>query len=684
MSRDLRRPGPALGVTAVLLLPCILALGAAARLALYYRPPVEPLILGGLMTAVSLLAAATWYLVRRRRTGALIGMIALLGIGSGGVNGASYVRHRNLNLPRLPDGFEPAGTALPVVRPFRGVPPPERPGSHQDPEALTRWEGSAGDEPADAFYRHSLIFLDSLLDDDSQTRDGSLTRAAAVIGSWIRENSAYTTYPPSAFTWGDHSTALRLTRLLALRERTDPRAPSPLNRQWLDRSIVGHARRLAAPDFYTATNNHGLDQDIALLQAAWVMRGLAESGPWMDTALSRLRMTVALLVSEGGVMREHSPGYHLSTQRHLDATAGFLRAAGRGDDADWLDAVVGRMKRVTPWLVEPTGRLTPLGDTDGDASVTTHDLGETGPTGAPVSSTVADLLPVGVLALVDDGYVILRQKATHDAADSWHLVFAAASNTGRAHKHCDDLAVLLTGRRRLLTDPGRYRYSPTRERRFVVSCEAHSTLTMGTTQDTIRDFLVGDGSAALDGVWTPEGEGLMIATGRKLFTNGLEHRRTIAWVPDRGLFVIDRLGAGAQETVAPQVRFQLAPGVSAVIASEDPTRVDLEADGGRIEVWSHTPGATWRVERGADDPMGGWVSPARDTLAPAPALVLTTSVRRADVFLTEIRLGPHPVAAWSRSAGDSILVTLPGRRGRWDVSQPSSGPPSIRGPSPGP
>lgn len=515
---------------------------------------------------------------------------------------------------------------------------------------LTRWRPPEGEHPTVTFRRHSLIALDPLLAAYGQTGDRRfLNKAEALVQHWINHNSWWVFNPPSTFSWGDHSTALRLCRLLAFWQAwADPAACRQPLATDIRRSILAHARLLSTPGFYWARHNHGIDQDIALLQASYFLPEAAEARAWRDTAWGRLWSTLGALISPGGVMREHSPAYHVSTLKHLAALATFVSRRGDDDNAQRLMAVAEQMAGFAAHLIEPGGTLVPFGDTDADIRATDDPglqrlAGKDGTLAYCMTAGALGTPPPRVTSRAGDGYIFIREamNAGPCSPDSWYLAFTGASHLHRAHKHGDDLSLILTGAATaILADPGLYSYSGDAWRHYFVSRVAHNTVAVESPRTKVTDFPTGDGRTV---VYPPEEEGsTVLLGGQRTFDEGT-HDRAVLWISRTGLLVVDRVDR--MRTASPRgpasLSWHLGAQVEADLEADGTVVLKTAAGGFCAAIRLHCPaGTSWGIVRGKTDPIQGWLSPQRDVRAPATVLTASSHVEPA-VFVTEILL-PRP------------------------------------------
>ena len=132
-------------------------------------------------------------------------------------------------------------------------------------------------------------------------------RVREVVADWVRDNLV--AGPPTTWTWYDQAAAMRASVLACAAALVG-----------LDTDLLvamgDHADRLLQRRYYTAAGNHALDQDIGLMDLAWVN----DRRSWMRTARDRIARLVIDSVSPAGVSNEQSVGYaRYNYLRYLDA-----------------------------------------------------------------------------------------------------------------------------------------------------------------------------------------------------------------------------------------------------------------------------------------------------------------------------------------------------------------------------
>ena len=121
---------------------------------------------------------------------------------------------------------------------------------------------------------------------------------------------------------------------------------------------------LAKASHFNAATNHGVMQNIALLQAAAAFPALPDAPLWRDTASSRLRQQLAFYANAEGVVLEHSPAYHRFGTALMGMALELL--AWNGQPAiEGLAQKYARGAAFLDRLQRPDGSLPRIGDTTG-------------------------------------------------------------------------------------------------------------------------------------------------------------------------------------------------------------------------------------------------------------------------------------------------------------------------------
>lgn len=338
------------------------------------------------------------------------------------------------------------------------------------------WSTPPGLGRSNMFLIHQLPFLEPLIAHDRHQRVISGTSLAVdIVRSWwaaFEDGSSKT----HKMAWHDHATALRLTNLLLLRAHLlDTRSSAAFPE--LDSICRHHADLLSRDDFHTWKNNHGLDQSLALLLAAFEL----PAPEHVEVARSRIRGHLERAFAPDGGHVENSPGY----QRY-----GLLQAARAAEIGRYYlpeDETLGLSEEVLAkacltfaFMTRPDGNLPFVGDTVQKAApgifkhVRPKSLSQLD---YALSSGRSGERPTSVdLVLPDSGWAIFREHWEEQNFDrALHIMFKAGFRS-RAHRHDDDLAFTLFGfDEEWITDGGLYKYEEKDPYRiYCRSARAHS------------------------------------------------------------------------------------------------------------------------------------------------------------------------------------------------------------------
>ena len=177
--------------------------------------------------------------------------------------------------------------------------------------------------------------------------------------------------------------------------------------------VARSAAFLGKASHFNAATNHGVMQNIALLQAAAAFPALPDAPLWRDTADTRLRQQMAFYANAEGVVLEHSPAYH----RFGTALMGMaieLRAWNGLPPLDGLAQTYARGVAFLERLQRPDGSLPRIGDTIGGAAPV-----DAGARQNPFVEVVAEAslaLPDATRVYPGAGYAITRRPVSPSGA----------------------------------------------------------------------------------------------------------------------------------------------------------------------------------------------------------------------------------------------------------------------------
>lgn len=272
----------------------------------------------------------------------------------------------------------------------------------------------------------SLADVKILLDAYELTKreDALKTAVARYIAFVEAERKAWM---PVGFLWNDHAIAARISlsaRLWAM-TRHHPQYGASLGKP-LATHVARSIRMLARPTQYTFTTNHGVMQNVALLQAAAAFPGLSEARALGEIGRDRLDAQLGHYLSSEGMVLEHSVGYHKHGVELLTIAIRAAELAGIATP-EWRPKVI-RARNVLEAFRRPDGSLPRIGNTHGS------------------SDPVIDYVPLpvrtpgnGLMSLPLSGYALWRSStAAPCGPGGTHLAFAASYFHGHGHKLADE------------------------------------------------------------------------------------------------------------------------------------------------------------------------------------------------------------------------------------------------------
>ncbi len=168
---------------------------------------------------------------------------------------------------------------------------------------------------------------------------------------------------PIAFLWNDHAIAARIAVIVRLWKYLRVDADATVSQK---ATLVGLVKRsgelLAKKKLFTVRTNHGVMQNIALLQVTAAFPLLPKTKDWRNIAIERLELQLGFYVSDEGVVLEHSAGYHLTGTKLLAEAARLIRLNGMAPSNRLLATTQGTEK-FSRILLRPDGTLPAFGNT---------------------------------------------------------------------------------------------------------------------------------------------------------------------------------------------------------------------------------------------------------------------------------------------------------------------------------
>ena len=440
-----------------------------------------------------------------------------------------------------------------------------------------------------------------------------------------------TAWRARSFLWNDHAIAARagvIIRFWASYRAHPMFAPGDAA------EILQHAARsaelLAMRSHFTAWSNHGVMQNIALLQLAAAFPGLVDGPSLSQTAFERLALQWRYYISAEGVVLEHSAGYHLEGLSLLKLALRGLELNRLAAPPQWREQL-RLAEDFLARLTRPDGTLPGYGDTR--VQVAAASWTQTQTQAASEAASESGALKTYPLS----GYAVWSAAAASGAAGS-HSVATWSYFPGLAHKHADETALVLwAGGRGWITPSGYAPYASVY--RQPVEGWLGSNAPHGENEradPARRAALLGAASSPLS----------VLVDVQRRAPDGVGYRRQIVSLADRLWLVIDQpLGAAPWPTTETLWTFypdlSLAPRGDGRFVLRDPKGLAMSV---AITAGGGAPQAS--IHAGSRQPFAGWLAtdegvvsaPALRVLAPSGGWTATVFDTRRSAAAVAVRL----------------------------------------------
>ena len=456
-----------------------------------------------------------------------------------------------------------------------------------------------GGTPGGALNMASLIVVDTLLRAHELTgNEAYFAHARQTILGFIEFERTLST--DIGNVRNDHAIAARVGVLIRFWRVYRTRADFD---ETVARAVVQHVARCAVylgmDSHFTAGTNHGVMQNIALLQAATAFPTLPDVSAWRDTARSRLRQQMAFFTNAEGVVLEHGPGYHEFGTALMGMVLELLDWNGLPGIDDMAQkhalgaAFLDRLQR-------PDGSIPRVGDTDGEIV----------PIGVasrqhPIPEVVADpSLPLRDSTYVypSAGYAITRRSLalpTETGLGVSHAMVYWSHFPGHGHEVAAEGSFLLwAAGTDWVGNTGYWPYGLAGRTAATGWRGSNAPHVLGESATSVRK------TALL--TYAADARRHLLDLARSI-DHGPRLRRQVVQIDERTWLVLDSHSAPLTETVdrlwtlAPHLAVEdIGPG-NGMVAKDPATGWRL-----RIDFLGDPPLAVRRM-RGSLEPFGGWV-----------------------------------------------------------------------------
>ncbi len=495
--------------------------------------------------------------------------------------------------------------------------------------------------------------------------------ARSLVESWC--GFANESVLPRGFLWNDHAIAARLQVMLRFwriyRDHADYDAATAAT---LMTAVARDMGMLAKPGHFTAGTNHGVMQNLALLQAATAWPDLPAAASHADMALRRLSDQMPVFIHDEGIVSEHSAGYHEFGLELVSIALRTLTLRGQALPDDWQERLA-QARRVYGMLRRPDGTLPMFGDTDHYADERVRMSSIVDGAASPLTGIEHWYRSTDTWLAPASGYLVAWRGA-HDslAADASQLVVTWASLPGAAHKHADETGVLYwAGGTTWWTHAGYWPYGQSLRRMAVGWPGANAVYRADAPRAAAeRTTLVGAVS---------QGDLVFVDLVREHST-GYTVRRQVVRNADGLVAVFDAVtdDAGGPS----RAHWTAGPGVSITPTERGYVLQDGVSAARQVVTVTGSEGLAQRQLKGSRDPFSGWLVVDKH-IRPADSLVLDLPGRgwmamawRPD----DAGNATQPITAdwtdadhWRLEDGNASLA----RRGDQLVMQASGGPERV-------
>ena len=457
------------------------------------------------------------------------------------------------------------------------------------------------------FYFHSLRMVSYLINAYELKGEVSyLEKAKWFIQSWDEHNPCRF-QQASIFAWDDHSTANRITTLIYFWDnyRDSEIFDSEFANQILN-MLYQHGEFTANDANYIWKHNHGIFQDISLLQLATLFPNLDQSDKWLEISISRLSHQIDHGVTETGVHKEHSTEYHYLVLKLLSGISNFTHHYNISFDK--LDTTIYNMEEYLVHISKPNG-FTPL---VGDSVMI--DILKT-----PVSSITNEHLLYLVtggnngekitennIVYEDAGVAIFKNNWDNNSPLYFSLFNSYHSNV---HKQADDLSFVLTHEDTdYFVDSGKFAADSAYHeenifRTYVKSVFAHNTIAVDDTSFNIRDK-INVGKSIIESYGVTSNYSYVKASHTHY--DGVKITRTAIFFEEGAVYFHDEIQSNEVHKYT-QI-FNIGEGVNVNETNEYNIQLSSNIDNSNLTLKQLDNKSELEIYSGSYDPMRGWQS----------------------------------------------------------------------------
>ncbi|WP_052345751.1 heparinase II/III family protein [Paucisalibacillus sp. EB02] len=365
-----------------------------------------------------------------------------------------------------------------------------------------------------------------------------LNKGIEIFKSWFNNNS-FLYYPENSWSYYDQGTALRVLYLLEFLSEYEKvcKTDENLNRI-LYKFFVEHKSILETSKFYKFNNNHGMFQDVALISIILKYPNLDDSKMTsLNLGINRLFKQIRNTISSDGIHKEHSPEYQLQIYNFLYKVMRWLSDNGIKIEHDIIERIE-KMPLFFAYMLKPNRTLPLFGDTTANKIEleSIENYKET-PELLFIFNKESGHPPKLNMVSNEAGYFVFRNTLQKEK----QIYMAGIVNfNSKVHKHPDNLSFeLYAYGKDIIVDSGKYSYSRSEERSYMLSNLAHNTLLVNNKDMILDESNIGKSKILYFNEWE---DGADITISNCCFNN-VNHTRKINFNNNGEIILLDEINS---------------------------------------------------------------------------------------------------------------------------------------------
>lgn len=444
---------------------------------------------------------------------------------------------------------------------------------------------------------------------------------------------------PDGFLWNDHAISGRISVLIKLWRlyRTHPDYDDNTARLLVEH-IVRCRNLLAKDSHFTFNTNHGVMQNLTLLQIAASFPGLPDEEHYRKKAIERLDRQLGFYISPEGVVLEHSAEYHALGVDLIGMATSLLPMLNQSVPPHWTK-LYRQAKDFLDVIRLPDNSLPMFGNTNSTPDFPPeHRNHQSDAHSSCTERQGIHLYPVA-------GYALTWSCGHHNTQS----VLALSQFVGHGHKHADELSLLTwTRNSRWLTNVGYWPYGvPGDEQAYGWNGSNAPHWLDETTTEEREPRLLASGNVP----------GVSFLDTRRNGKGGSEFRRQVLQIGDDWWIVLDFAQGPANHEA--EVLWTFFPGISLAYQGGGTYLSSHEANEMRVDLAGNAS-INHRFLMAEHSPWRGWV--VKDRL-PTPASTILAHFPAGSMLVSSFRVS-------ERGKSDSIELEFQNHQGPeiWELA----------------